>query len=230
MNNSEWAESYFPIYTADSIQSLYSTSTMPIHRIHESLTVLLAVSSGKGSLHLDDHIYELADGMVILIPAMSNVVIQGNRMHPLHMYTLSISTQEQKRSLPMEAMGRSSVLAAGTHIEFYDPTIAAQLEELYIFRLPGNEVRHMRNQILFHQVLMSLLERMEAKYNASEQPSMERSIAFMENHFSEKITTEGLSEIAGSVAPTTPLYLSSLLDSHRMSIFLACVFTGSKSY
>ncbi|UPK45955.1 helix-turn-helix domain-containing protein [Paenibacillus pabuli] len=197
MNNSEWAESYFPIYTADTIQSLYSTSTMPIHRIHESLTVLLAVSSGKGSLHLDDHIYELADGMVILIPAMSNVVIQGNQMHPLHMYTLSISTQEQKRSLPMEAMGRSSVLAAGTHIEFYDPTIAAQLEELYIFRLPGNEVRHMRNQILFHQVLMSLLERMEAKYNASEQPSMERSIAFMENHFSEKITTEGLSEIAG---------------------------------
>ncbi|MFS0857167.1 helix-turn-helix domain-containing protein [Paenibacillus taichungensis] len=198
MNNSEWAESYFPIYTADSIQSLYSTSTMPIHRIHEDLTILLAVSSGKGTLHLDDdHIYELTDGMVILIPAKSDVVIQGNLMHPLHIYTLSISTQEQKRSLPMEAMGRSSVLAAGTLIEFYEPTIATQLEELYMYRLPGNEVRHMRNQVLFHQVLMSLLERMEAKYTASEQPSMERSIAFMENHFSEKITTEGLSEIAG---------------------------------
>ncbi|WP_433923101.1 AraC family transcriptional regulator [Paenibacillus taichungensis] len=197
MNNSEWAESYFPIYIADSIQSLYSTSTMPIHRIHENLTVLLAVSSGKGSLHLDDHIYELTDGIVILIPAKSDVVIQGNQMHPLHIYTLSISTQEQKRSLPVQAMGRSSVLASGTLIEFYEPTIAAQLEELYMYRLPGNEVRHMRNQILFHQVLMSLLERMEAKYIASEQPSMERSIVFMENHFSEKITTEGLSEIAG---------------------------------
>ncbi|RAW15526.1 helix-turn-helix domain-containing protein [Paenibacillus taichungensis] len=197
MNNSEWAESYFPIYTADSIQSLYSTSTMPIHRIHEDLTILLAVSSGKGTLHLDDHIYELTDGMVILIPAKSDVVIQGNLMHPLHIYTLSISTQEQKRSLPVEAMGRSSVLAAGTLIEFYEPTIAAQLEELYMYRLPGNEVRHMRNQILFHQVLMGVLERMEARYIASEQPSMERSIAFMENHFSEKITTEGLSEIAG---------------------------------
>jgi len=170
---------------------------MPIHRIHEDLTILLAVSSGKGSLHLDDHIYELADGKVILIPAKSDVVLQGNLMHPLHMYTLSISTQEQKRSLPMEAMGRPSVLAAGTLIEFYEPAIAAQLEELYMYRLPGNEVRHMRNQILFHQVLMILLERMEAKYIASEQPSMERSIAFMENHFSEKITTEGLSEIAG---------------------------------
>ncbi|PWW41101.1 MULTISPECIES: helix-turn-helix domain-containing protein [Paenibacillus] len=197
MNNSEWAESYFPIYTADSIQSLYSTSTMPIHKIHENLTVLLAVSSGQGTLHLDDHIYELADGMVILIPAKSDVVIQGNQMHPLHIYTLSISTQEQKRSRPVEAMVRSSVLAAGTYIEFYEPTIAAQLEQIYMHRLPGNEVRHMRNQILFHQVLMSLLERMEARYIASEQPSMERSIAFMENHFSEKITTEGLSEIAG---------------------------------
>ncbi|WP_315795163.1 helix-turn-helix domain-containing protein [Paenibacillus sp. BIC5C1] len=197
MNNSEWAESYFPIYTANSIQSLYSTSTMPIHRIHEDLTILLAVSSGKGTLHLDDHIYELIDGMVILIPAKSDVVILGNLMHPLHIYTLSISTQEQKRSLPVEAMGRSSVLAAGTLIEFYEPTIAAQLEELYMYRLPGNEVRHMRNQILFHQVLMGVLERMEARYIASEQPSMERSIAFMENHFSEKITTEGLSEIAG---------------------------------
>ncbi|QOS78058.1 helix-turn-helix domain-containing protein [Paenibacillus sp. JNUCC31] len=197
MNNSEWAESYFPIYTADGIQSLYSTSTMPIHRIHENLTVLLAVSSGKGSLHLENHMYELTDGMVLLIPAKSDVVIQGDPTHPLHIYTLSISTQEQKGSLPMEAMGRSSVLTAGTHIEFYEPAIAAQLEELYMYRLPGNEVRHMRNQILFHQVLMSLLERMEARYIASEQPSMERSIAFMENHFSEKITTEGLSEIAG---------------------------------
>ncbi|WP_244552251.1 AraC family transcriptional regulator [Paenibacillus sp. ov031] len=97
----------------------------------------------------------------------------------------------------MIAMGRSSVLATETLIEFYEPAIAAQLEELYMYRLPGNEVRHMRNQILFHQVLMSLLERMEAKYIASEQPSMERSITFMENHVSEKITTEGLSEIAG---------------------------------
>jgi AraC-like DNA-binding protein len=44
---------------------------------------------------------------------------------------------------------------------------------------------------------MSLLERMEARYAASEQPSMERSITYIENHFSEKITTEGLSEIAG---------------------------------
>jgi AraC-like DNA-binding protein len=197
MNNSEWAESYFPIYTADSIQSLYSTSTMPIHRIHENLTVLMAVASGKGSLHLDNHMYELTDGMVILIPANSEAVVQANLMYPLHTYTLTISTQEQTRSLPGGTMGRSSVLTPGIHIQFYEPAIAAQLEELYIHRLPGNEVRHMSNQILFHQVLMSLLERMEARYAASEQPSMERSITYLENHFSEKITTEGLSEIAG---------------------------------
>ncbi|MHA7580347.1 helix-turn-helix domain-containing protein [Paenibacillus vandeheii] len=199
MNNSEWAESYFPIYTADSIQSLYSTSTMPIHQIHENLTVLMAVASGKGTLRINDELYELVEGMVILIPAKRDAVIQTDLTHPLHLYTLSISTQEQTRSLPTGTMGRPSVFAAEPSVQIfpYEPAIAAQLEELYVHRLPGNEVRHLRNQILFHQVLMSLLERMEARYAASEQPSMERSVTYMENHFSEKITTEGLSEIAG---------------------------------
>lgn len=199
MNNSEWAESYFPIYTADRIQSLYSTSTMPIHQIHENLTVLMAVASGKGTLRINDELYELVEGMVILIPAKRDAVIETDLTHPLHLYTLSISTQEQTRSLPTGTMGRSSVLAAEPSVQIfpYEPAIVAQLEELYVHRLPGNEVRHLRNQILFHQVLMNLLERMEARYAATEQPSMERSITYMENHFSEKITTEGLSEIAG---------------------------------
>ncbi|MDN4600837.1 helix-turn-helix domain-containing protein [Paenibacillus sp. F6_3S_P_1C] len=199
MNNSEWAESYFPIYTADSIQSLYSTSTMPIHQIHENLTVLMAVASGKGTLRINDELYELVEGMVILIPAKRDAVIQTDLTHPLHLYTLSISTQEQTRSLPTGTMGRPSVLAAEPSVQIFpsEPAMAAQLEELYIHRLPGNEVRHMRNQILFHQVLMSLLERMELRYAASEQPSMERSITYMEHHYNEKITTDRLSEIAG---------------------------------
>ncbi|MBP1961857.1 hypothetical protein [Paenibacillus aceris] len=29
---SEWAESHFPLYTADNFHSLYSTSSMPLHK------------------------------------------------------------------------------------------------------------------------------------------------------------------------------------------------------
>ncbi|WP_426334437.1 AraC family transcriptional regulator [Paenibacillus silvae] len=199
MNKTEWAESTFPIYTADRIQSLYCTSTMPIHRLDVNLTVLMAVSSGKGTLHLNDGLYELAEGMAILIPVKNNAFIQTDLMHPLHIYTLSISTQEQTRLSTTGTMGRTSVLTSESSMQLfpYEPVILAQLEELYIHRLPGNESRHLRNQILFHQVLLNMLEHMEAGYGASDQPSMERSITYMEKNFNKKITTEGLSEMAG---------------------------------
>lgn len=59
----------------------------------------------------------------------------------------------------------------------------------------------MQNQILFHQILLYLLEQQDAKYIASDKPSMERSITYLETHFNEKITREQLAAMAG-VSPS----------------------------
>ncbi|WP_229691986.1 helix-turn-helix domain-containing protein [Paenibacillus radicis (ex Gao et al. 2016)] len=196
---SEWEESHFPLYTADSIQSVYSTSNRPLHHIHERLSVLIAIVSGKGSLKTNDQMYELTEGSVILLPAHSEAELTANSTHPLHAYKLVIHARERESSLPAGAMMQKSEAASNSVVYFFpnEPAIVANVEELYVHRLPENEIRHVQNQIVFHQIILQLLQGQGAKYAASEQPSMERSIAYLENHFSEKITREQLAEIAG---------------------------------
>ncbi|MFC5702366.1 helix-turn-helix domain-containing protein [Cohnella faecalis] len=202
MNNvvaSEWAESRFPLYTAERIHSLFSTSNLPEYKFNESLTVLIAIAGGEGILKADDQIYELMEGSVILLPAHSDAALIAKRPQPLHAYMLVIGTREQAMSAASGAMIRKSEAASNSTIQMFphEPAIAAGLEELYIHRSPESEARHVQNQIVFHQIILQLLDRQESKYAASEQPSMERSIAYLENHYSEKITRERLAEIAG---------------------------------
>jgi AraC-like DNA-binding protein/ABC-type Fe3+-hydroxamate transport system substrate-binding protein len=199
MVGSEWAESHFPLYTADSILSIYSTSNLPLYEINERSTVLIAIASGKGSLQTNDHMYELMEGSVILLPAHTEAAIIANLQHPLHVYKLVISTREQTSSLTAGAMIRKSEAASSSNIQFfpYEPAITASVEELYIHRLPENEIRHVQNQIVFHQIILQLLEGQEAKNASSEKPSMESSISYLENHYSDKITREQLAGIAG---------------------------------
>ncbi|OPA80956.1 AraC family transcriptional regulator [Paenibacillus selenitireducens] len=200
---SEWAESHFPLYTADSILSIYSSSNFPMYKINESLPVLIAIVRGKGNLKADEEMYELLEGSVIFIPANTEVVLNADSLHPLHVYKLVIDAREQGKSLPTGAMMRKSDINTNSVIQFFsnEPSLVSNMEELYIHRLPGNEFRHVQNQIIFHQIILQLLERQEDKYAAGEQPSMERSIAYLELHYSDKITRERLAEIAG-VSPS----------------------------
>jgi AraC-like DNA-binding protein len=196
---SEWAESHFPLYTIGSIQSLYSTSSQPMHKIHESLNVILAIAGGKGTFRINDQTYELAEGSVILLPAQSHAALIGNLSQPLHTYMISISSQEQASPLSSGAMVQRSEIASRSSVLFFshEPQIVADVEELYIHRLPANEARHVQNQMTFYRIILRLLEQQDAKYAASEQPSMERSITYLENHFGEKITREQLAAMAG---------------------------------
>ncbi|GJM75083.1 hypothetical protein HMSSN036_72990 [Paenibacillus macerans] len=66
---SEWAEFRFPLYTAVQIRSLYGTSNLPAHKIHEEFAVLIGLAGGKAVLRIGDQTFELAEGTVILLPA-----------------------------------------------------------------------------------------------------------------------------------------------------------------
>jgi AraC-like DNA-binding protein len=195
----EWAESHFPLYTADSIQSMYGTSNLPRLQIHEHSTVLLAIAAGKGMLEVNHQTYELMEGVVVLLPENTYASLITNRQQPLHAYKLSIRIQEQTRALPSSAMTRTSQLTSNSNMLLFphEPAIVSNMKELYLHRLPDREIRHVQNQILFHQILLQLLEQQETRFEVSEQPSMERSITYLENHFSEKISREQLAAIAG---------------------------------
>lgn len=201
MNNvmSEWTTSRFPLYTAVGIHSLYTTSTMPTHKMNEPSPVLIGIAGGKGILRIDDQVHELSEGNVVLLPAHSHAALIANLQHPLHAYKLSIHTLELAAPLLAGAMVQKSEVASHSNIKLfpYRSGIVAQMEELYIHRSTASEIRHVQNQIVVHQIILQLLEQQDASDAAGEQPSMERSIAYLENHYTNKITRERLAEIAG---------------------------------
>ncbi|MDI4649529.1 helix-turn-helix domain-containing protein [Cohnella hashimotonis] len=167
--------------------------------MYERLPVLIAIAGGGGVLRTDGGSYELAAGSVVLLPANAAAELVADPAFPLHAYKLAIGTREPVGAARTGAAVRNSEAVSGTAIQYfpYEPDIAAQAEELYVHRSPGSEIRHIRNQILLHQIILRLLERQEAAHAAGVQPSMARSVAYMETHYSDKITRELLAEIAG---------------------------------
>jgi len=196
---SEWAESHFPLYAVDSLQSLYGTSNKPTYNIHEGAAALIAIAGGEGALQTVDQTYALKQGSVMVLPANCPAVLTANVLRPLHAYKLSIGVRTHTGAVPADAVMRNSDAASPADILYlaYEPEIVAHVEELYIHRLPAHEVRHVQNQIIFHQTLLQLLKLRETGFAADEQPSMERSIAYLEENYGEKITSDQLAAIAG---------------------------------
>ncbi|PWV99483.1 ABC-type Fe3+-hydroxamate transport system substrate-binding protein [Paenibacillus cellulosilyticus] len=196
---SEWINSHFPIYSAANIQSLYTTTNMPTHKINEPSPVLIGVARGKGILRIDDHAHELAEGKVVLLPAHSHAVLIANPQHPLHAYRLSIHTMEQTAPLLAGAMIQKSEMTSHSNMKLFSHVsgLVALMEELYIHRATASEIRHVQNQIVFHQIILQLLKQNNENDAAGDQPSLERSIAYLENHYMDKISREHLAEIAG---------------------------------
>ena len=190
----EWVESRFPFYTFDSIQSLYGSANLPIG---QSSTALVAIAGGKGIFKAGDRSGEIAEGSIILLPPCSEAALIADRLQPLHAYTLSIGSMEPMQLA--EGMMRKSDIASNSEVRFFpcEPEMAALVEELYVHRSPESEARHVRNQIVFHQLVLMLLERQHSREAASLQPSMERSLAYLENQYSGRMTRDALAEIAG---------------------------------
>ncbi|WP_068784609.1 AraC family transcriptional regulator [Paenibacillus phocaensis] len=196
---SEWAEFRFPIYTAVQIRSLYGTSSLPMHKIHEEFAVLIGIAGGKAVLGIEDQSFELAEGTVILLPAGAPAALMTDSQGPLHAYKLSIGISGPTVSQYDGSMNHGSELIDGKNVRLFpnEPGIVAMLEELYLYRSPAYEARHVQNQLVFYRVIFELLSRTGTTAADIGQPSMERSLAYMENHFKDKITREQLAAMAG---------------------------------
>ncbi|MBD3919730.1 helix-turn-helix domain-containing protein [Paenibacillus sp. PR3] len=172
---------------------------MPMHKINEPSPVLIGVARGKGILRMDDHAHELTEGNVVLLPPHRHAALIANAQHPLHAYRFAIHTIEQTGSLLAGAMIQKSELNAYSSIKLIpnQSSIVAQMEELYIHRSTASEMRHVQNQIIVHQIILQLLQQHNEHDPTGDQPSMERSITYLESHYTDKISREHLAEIAG---------------------------------
>lgn len=165
MNNmvSEWAESPFPIYRAVSVQSLYATSNLPEIHIDEEHPVLAAVGGGKGVLLVNGQSVELIPDTVVLLPAACHAVLVTDPLQPLHVYKLTMGTFVQPfPSAEGPALQQSEVLSS-VELRIFpnEPAMTAKIEELYVHRYPAQEIRYVRNQIVFYRIIEDLLEREE---------------------------------------------------------------------
>ncbi len=180
--------------------------------------MLLAVAGGSGLLQWGAECCELAAGDVLLLPAHAEALLTADLEQPLHLFQLWLGAYnpEQKQSpqlhqpeqpeqphqLQPSYVRQHSVLLGGERMLHLPHAVelVALAEELYTHRLPVHELRHMQNQLLLHQLLLRLLEQLESKYSqreAEEQPSMERSIVYMERHYSAKLSRSELAALAG---------------------------------
>lgn len=197
---SEWAESYYPLYSG-TVDSLHCGATAPTQAIEagtDSTALLIAIAAGKGSLEAGGQIYTLTEGEAILLPPHCRAVLTTERQQPLQAYRLAVQTQGPAR-VPLTAWIQQSAIGLNEQpLPLPDePTLLGQLAELHTFRSPANEARHLQNQILLHQVLLYVLNRLEAIKGAGDQPSLERSIHYMERHYAGKIKRESLAAMAG---------------------------------
>ncbi|MFF2480317.1 helix-turn-helix domain-containing protein [Paenibacillus sp. NPDC058071] len=196
---SEWVESYFPLYNCAGVHSYYGSAALPEYKENDELTALIVVAQGKGILRVNDQSFELKQGNVLLMPAHHIAALVTNRLHLLHVYLLLIQASQPPVPEQGEVFQRQSAIVSRPEFIFHanEPELVAKAEQLYMHRSPVHEIRHAKNQLLFQEMMFRLLELQEAKYESSGQPSMERSIDFLETHFSEKITREQLAAIAG---------------------------------
>ncbi|QGG55660.1 helix-turn-helix domain-containing protein [Paenibacillus sp. B01] len=198
---SEWEKLRFPLYSAQRIRSVYCTANTPVQKWKEASPSLLAVRDGSGTLRAGGNAYDLGVGEALLLPAEEAAELRGDPGGPLHAYLLVIGTG-MAGAAAVDGPGglRPSSLDAVRQPRRIsgDAGLASQLEELFVHRLPRTEIRHVQNQLLFHQLLLRLLPHGQAKQAPdAELPSMERSVAYLEERFAEEVTRERLAEIAG---------------------------------
>lgn len=198
-NGSEWAESRFPLYGADRIESLYVAAEGPVLAVQEPHAALIAVAGGSGTLEADGRSFALGEGSVYLLPPNVRAVFAPEKGRPIHAYKAAIVSLARERTSGGDANAlRRSEVASPSAVRCFaaESPIAADLAELYVHRLPDGEARHIRNQLVFQRILLRLLELSEGEAAAGE-ASMERSVAYMEARLEESITTERLADIAG---------------------------------
>lgn len=181
---SEWVELHFSSYQFTNAQSLYGDCHFT--SLHGK-QILMAVASGEGEAYLNGQAYKLARGHLMLFPTGCEVSIVSGGTGKLHIYTLEISILAPNACRQSEIMARTEAIHVNEGME-----MVHLAEKLYIHRRPVEELRHIKNQMMFHQLLYCLLERLQAEQIGSAGWSMEQSIDYLEKNFSEKISRSQL--------------------------------------
>jgi len=195
---SEWVESCYPLYSG-TVDSLHCGATTPMQAIETaSSALLIAIAVGQGSLEAGGQVFTLAKGEAVLLPPHCSALLITERQQPLQAYTLAIQTQGPA-SLPSEVWVQQSAFERNDQPLSLpdDPTLLARLAELHSHRSPAHEARHLHHQIVLHQLLLHVLQALEAVTGSSDQPSLAHSIDYMERHYADKITRESLAAMAG---------------------------------
>jgi AraC family transcriptional regulator, transcriptional activator for feuABC-ybbA operon len=190
----EWSESRFSSYYFSVIETFYGNVQIPPPS-NIGAALLVAVAGGGGEAAADGEVYHLRRGDMLLVPEGTHFAIQSQKNDLLQGYVMDIRQHKHSQDAAGGGLPRPSSLAAPKHAVYLRNVLelVTMLEELYLHRLPIDELRHIRNGMVFHEVLYRLLQVMEAAPPRSEGDlSLEQSVVYLEEHFRGKITRDQL--------------------------------------
>ncbi|OBR65521.1 hypothetical protein A7K91_10760 [Paenibacillus oryzae] len=189
----EWSESRFSSYYFSVIETFYGNVQIPPPSIIGA-ALLVAVAGGGGEAAADGEFYHLRRGDILLLPADTHLAIQSHKNELLQGYVMDIRQRKHSQDDTGGSLPRPSSLAAPKQVACLRNVLelVTMLEELYLHRLPIYELRHIRNGMVFHEMLYRLLQVMDAAPRGEGDLSLEQSVVYLEEHFREKITRDQL--------------------------------------
>lgn len=196
---SEWLESYFPAYSWARIEAYYGDASFSALLEHGA-TLLVAVAGGEGEIMIQERSFSLRRGNVLLLPASAGISCVSSRSRQLHCYVISIIPHQQPA---LKAAGnvlrQSKLIDIEKESCMIENTEIVELaEQLYIHRLPVEELQHIKNQLVFYDMLYRMLQQLEATEKVEDGYwSLEQSVQHIEANFREKLSREQLAAATG---------------------------------
>lgn len=190
---SEWSESRFSSYYFSVIETFYGSGRTPFSSI-EGAALLIAVAGGGGEASAADAVYRLRRGDMLLLPDGAHLVVHSKESDMLQGYVIDVRLRKYRQGDEGEGLPRQSSLAAPKNAVYFRNVseLVQLMEELYIHRLPIDELRHIKNGMVFHELLYRLLQGMETDPREDGDLSLEQSVSYLEEHFREKVTRDQL--------------------------------------
>lgn len=195
---SEWLESYFAAYSLTTIDACYGSLQLSVPEEPDT-TLLLAVAGGQGEAVVEGRSYSLQKGKLLLLPEGSGASIKSSSNSLLQCYAVGVAPviQTNKAAGSLQRQSKITSLNKEAYIDA-GVKIVELAQQLYIHRLPVEELRHIKNQLIFHEMLYELLQCLEhSEKGETELWSLEQSVRYMEQQFREKISREQLAAATG---------------------------------
>ncbi|RAJ00792.1 AraC-like protein [Paenibacillus pabuli] len=192
------------IYLLSSVRKRKFPMTRQAKHVRVPVYILCFITEGEGVVVLDGalqkvrplQLYLLVPGMIVEFPEQgSTFEYYGIRFEPIRL------TKTRGRYEALPSLSLSGALSPG-HIPVYHPQqILQQIVQLYHHSRQERNRDSLNLRIQLEQLIQNIMKNEPAQPDTVMDERVERSILYMEQHYTDKVSIEQLAEAAGGMPP-----------------------------